>query len=736
MARSYGLGLVLVLLAVACRPTNGNPDAGSAAGSSSSSSGGVDGGRSSSSSSSGATSTRSSSRAGSSGSTSSGGAACPVNGRECTMADGYYGQCCSGQCIPYADPQNCYACNNVCPANELCAGGGCVSATCGTGSDYCQAGDGGINNCCGAACVNTQTSTAHCGACFSPCGANEACVDGNCYVADCAVAGTTGAVCAMGNLNGTCCGDACVNTYTNAEHCGACGAQCPDGTTCSSGTQCVDPTGTATGCRPDAGSCGAQDTCVGFDRCLTNSCTPEQQGFQCARAGEDRTPGNCCDSACIDTMTSQDHCGQCNTACNPGEYCHYGNCTPRPTCNATNNGLACPTGPGTEGVCCNSSCVDTRTTAEHCGTCGASCPSGGSCTNAQCQTADGGYAYCRNSTECPSGLTCAGGRCSPEACGQGVTGVACAFGGGFNGFVGSAGTCCGGECVDPHQDGDHCGGCDRPCPNGGLCAGDFFSQCIPTSAGTQCSNGNGCFGSNLICANGYCVSAGCMGPGNMCATGSGVGVCCSTFFSFTCVDLVNDTQNCGGCGAKCDMGQQCVNGACVGVQAPCGPENLGRFCGPTTDGGSRPTCCAGGCKNMADDPANCGTCGHACNTGESCVNGGCAFVGCSARPNGSTCWDGTAFGDCCAEMCVDNQTDEANCGQCGRRCAANAVCEQGRCGVTTCTPEVAGSVCFEGAAVGRCCGTECVDTSSDTRHCSGCGLACNAGEMCVNAGCQ
>lgn len=78
------------------------------------------------------------------------------------------------------------------------------------------------------------------------------------------------------------------------------------------------------------------------------------------------------------------------------------------------------------------------------------------------------------------------------------------------------------------------------------------------------------------------------------------------------------------------------------------------------------TMCAGRCVTTSNDAANCGMCGRACAAGESCVMGACQLV----CPMGQTN---------CSGRCVDTNNDPANCSMCGRACAAGQACVTGMC---------------------------------------------------------
>ena len=95
------------------------------------------------------------------------------------------------------------------------------------------------------ACVNTQTSTAHCGACGQACGSGEVCVTGTCQTS-----------CALGQSE---CSGTCRDLNTDRLHCGACDTPCPAGQVCTAGACAV--------------TCGAGAPGVGCAACGTAATT-------------------------------------------------------------------------------------------------------------------------------------------------------------------------------------------------------------------------------------------------------------------------------------------------------------------------------------------------------------------------------------------------------------------------------------------------------------------------------
>jgi hypothetical protein len=154
------------------------------------------------------------------------------------------------------------------------------------------------------------------------------------------------------------CDNACVDTQSNAKHCGACGAAIADGQICSMGAAV----------RADVG-CGMRTLCNG---------------------------------GCVDTNTHPLFCGGCDVACETSQRCAMGRCEcGAPLKNCAGVCRECCTNsdcPGdrtcSEGVCvlhcaapfsqCKDDCVDLKTDAKNCNTCGNDCGPGGTCANGSC----------------------------------------------------------------------------------------------------------------------------------------------------------------------------------------------------------------------------------------------------------------------------------------------------------------------------------------------------------------
>ena len=184
--------------------------------------------------------------------------------------------------------------------------------------------------------------------------------------------------------------------------------------------------------------------------------------------------------------------------------------------------------------------------------------------------------------------------------------------------------------------------------------------------------------------------------------------CSPTNASPYCANTQTDNANCGTCAHACGSGEVCNAGLCTlacGALSTCTPTNASPYCA-----------------NVQTDNANCGACGHACPSGQVCSAGACTIT-CGGL---STCSPTNA-----SPYCANLQTDGANCGTCGHGCAAGQSCMSGSCQATCASNE-------------DVCGGTCTNTTYDPNNCGACGTTCAfpqgsaacLGGNCVLAGCS
>lgn len=120
--------------------------------------------------------------------------------------------------------------------------------------------------------------------------------------------------------------------------------------------------------------------------------------------------------------------------------------------------------------------------------------------------------------------------------------------------------------------------------------------------------------------------------------------------------------------------------------------------------------CGASCVEVDSDSANCGACGNRCAAGLTCSQGVCTLF----------CTGGKVK---CGDVCVDTQRHPANCGACGTQCAADHVCTDGECKLS----------CKVGDLE---CGGHCADVQVDPSDCGACGKQCPAtAPTCIGGAC-
>jgi hypothetical protein len=419
------------------------------------------------------------------------------------------------------------------------------------------------------------------------------------------------------------------------------GVDSPSCPPCSGSTPACDPTShLCVECLPGKLACAAGYFCdpdpnLGFHCVLgcgvVDDCIKVLSKEAGVEAGDGGDAGAlfasiaCCNNRCIDTSTSNAHCGMCGNACNIGA------------------------------ACCGSVCTDVTSNENACGGCGKVCSTNHismpTCTLGKCSGAcDVGFDDCNHdklTDGCEADIfndptRC--GACNRSCSSNHILAVHC-----------SAGTCDGAcdsvngwaDCNDNKlvdgceanitNDPAHCGACVNQCSNNHLMT--------PTCAMSAC---------NGTCDPGYknCV-------GTKLANG------CET-------NVATNADDCGDCGLVCSNNNMatrtCAAGVCNGMCLPgfadCNNNKLTDGCEVST----------------ATDPAHCGAC-----VGKVCSNNHIATPTCGAGVCNGTCDAG--WSDCNNNKLLDGceaKTDQDTL-HCGAACAA---CPAGmrNCVGGTCTP--------------------------------------------------
>jgi hypothetical protein len=288
---------------------------------------------------------------------------------------------------------------------------------------------------------------------------------------------------------------------------------------------------------------------------------------------------------------------------------------------------------------CGTSCVDTQTDPQNCGSCGNVCSalphvmsatgitcSAGKCVipPADCQV---GYAHCTANAQdgCETTLS------SPQSCGScttmcsgntslcqldqtdaGPATYSC-----VSSCSGTTPDLCGSTCTNTQNDPQHCGTCANACTT---VTGGGVASCAGGQCGVQCQTGEHQCGTTAVCAQdtdinncgSMCVKCTAPTGGSVACSGGACAPSCpgtDQNCSGACKDTTSDPMNCSACGMTCSAPKT----ACSGSACVC-PSTTPTYC-------STPNTCV----NTGSDPLNCGSCGHSC-LGGTCSAGVCQPV--------------------------------------------------------------------------------------------------------------
>ena len=571
---------------------------------------------------------------------------------------------------------------------------------------------------CGSSCADLRSDPVNCGACGNACGPSMLCTNGTCQL-----------TCAGG---ASACSGSCVNLQTDNANCGRCGQACAAGQVCSLGRCSLT-------CAASLATCGGGDAGAdagGTQRCAdlstdNNNCgacgTLCPAGQRCL---DRRCQVTCsvgqttCNGVCRDLQTDNLNCGACGTTCAAGTTCSAGVCVVSCSASLTQ---------------CSGTCVNLQTDNANCGNCGLACAPGQVCSRGTCATScattlatcpSSAGAYCANTAVDPANCGACGHGCTlPNTAITGCTVGSCSVVRCATGF---------GDCdADPANGCEsgttdsvtNCGACGRACvlPHAtATCAASAcaIGTCAPGFADCDGVAANGCE-VNTQADNGNCGTCGTSCPaGQVCSGGTCGTTCAAPLAACTgvsaayCANTQNDPSNCGACGRNCALAHTAVTSCVAGACAVA--SCAANFADCDRDATS-------GCEaNLQTDNANCGACGRACvlaNAASTCTAGACAVTTCNA---GFRDCNGVAIDGCE----VNTQTDNANCGACGVTCTAGRVCSGGVCGTTCASPLV---------TCGVAPATYCSNTSIDPSNCGACGTVCalphTAADGCASGSC-
>ncbi len=420
----------------------------------------------------------------------------------------------------------------------------------------------------------------------------------------------------------------------------------------------------------------------GTDPCAAITCTG---GRQCvAGACQCPTGYSFCGGVCLlttDLQSNPSNCGTCANLCATGAACTAG---------------VCQCGAGQ--TACAGSCVNMQTDATHCGTCATSCPSG-VCTAGVCQKVKD----CFTKTIITNPLL------ADFETYDGTT-AAASWGWAFNAPAGTAGAVYAGFYNSNDGTGTPTLGLVAPGYNSSKYTANIANT-LATGWGGQLGVWMGCIDASPYQGISFWVQGTApTGKANLTlstenttppdSTGFGGGTCTTTPCTGPSIDFavtnawtqvlvpwgtfkagaangstVATTGNgITGLSWNVSLNYTCDSAGLNCVAAPAGynlsVNNIQFMANTSCTSGL--TLCGTGCVDTKTNNANCGACGTACPSPQTCGAGACQC------PSGYTNCNG---------QCVNTQIDVANCGACGKACSG--VCSAGTCAASSCTANMA-----------------------------------------------
>jgi hypothetical protein len=246
---------------------------------------------------------------------------------------------------------------------------------------------------------------------------------------------------------------------------------------------------------------------------------------------------------------------------------------------------------------------------------------------------------CSDSDPCTDDL-CVAGACthSPFNGARECDGIACT-----QGDMCNAGTCRPGA---PNN--AACADDGNPCSAETCVAGAGCNRSNAGANGQSCDDHIACTGSD-VCNNGVCSGVDTCSNGQVCSAAQRI--CASCSGPQDCDDsnpCTNDTCSAGQCshsnntascndGKSCTSNDVCAGGKCSGTSTCPSDATCGGSTCACTDGSETLCSASNTCVNLANSTSDCGLCGRACASGDSCQNGACkpsSATACTAYRSG------------------------------------------------------------------------------------------------------